>query len=225
MNHIPEILNKRIQNIRKANRRSIHDCASLLDITKEQYLGFENGTAQLTLPDVELLARFFDVPLTAFFDESPLDNLTLSLPERSHRPQYKHLRHKMIRAKFNMLREKTGVTLEELHEKTGIPQKDLSDFDNISTPIPISNLIMIADCLGESLDYFLDENYQTIENQPDQDNQKTPKWQPEYPEIDKADDNREDDPYEQLVSALKIIPKEEQAQIAKILLQYIKTLQ
>jgi len=214
----------RIRNIRKANQRSIHNCASLLDISKEHYLRFESGTGPLTLPDVELLARFFDVPLTAFFDNSPLESHTLSLPEKSQRSQYIQLRHKMIRAKFNTFKEKSGMSLEELGEKTGVPQKALVDFSNGSEPISISNLLLIANSFGETLDSFFNENY-SVNNQTDQDDQKPPKWRQEYPDRGKAEDIQENDPFDSLVSALKQIPKKEQAQIAKILLQHLKSLQ
>jgi transcriptional regulator with XRE-family HTH domain len=225
MNQNPKPFIDRIRNIRKAKKRSIHDCATLLDISKEHYLRFENGSAPLSLPDIELLAWFFDVPLRVFIDDSPIEDYKLSIPELSLRPKYNQLRHKMIQAQFNVLKQKTGITLGELHEKTGIPQEALADFANGSAPIPISNLVLIANGLGESLDYFFSNGHQMDDPQPEQAEQKSPKWQPEYPESEEAQNDQKTGPYEQLMSALKHISNDDRAQIAKILLQRLKSLQ
>lgn len=225
MNHNSENIPDRIRKIRKAKQRSIHDCASLLEVSKEHYLRFENGTAPFTLPDLELLAQFFDVPLTAFFNDSPLESYSLSLPTDTLKPQYIQLRHKMIRAKFNQLREQTGVTLDELQKETEIPKEDLLDFDDGNAPIPISSLIKIINCLGVSLDQFFKQDDQPINEITGVHSEATPKWRPEYPEGESGRVKKDRERYEQLVSALKQISKEDQARIAKLLLGHLKSLQ
>ncbi len=221
----PEKLANRIRNIRKANHRSIHDCASLLDISKEHYLRFENDSAPLSLPELELLARFFAVPLEAFLDDSPLENYTLSLPKASQRAQYIQLRHKMIQAQIDLLRKNKGMTLAELHQETGISQEAMAAFDQGMSPIPISNLMVIADCLGESLDHFFNEDPQSLASHDEDNPQKKLKWQPEYPENKGDKDDQDTEPLNRLMNALQQVPKDDQARIAKALLQLIKSLQ
>jgi len=213
---------KRIRKTRKAKQRSIHDCASILNISKKHYLRFESGTAPLTLPDIEVLAQFFDVPFQSFFDHSPFENQSLSKLTGSIRSQYFELRHKMIQAKFNLLKEKAGVTLEDIQQKTGIPQEALLSFDTGKTPIPINNLIKIAECFGKSLEYFSDPEFLFVEGHENK-NLSKPKWRPEYPESQSPLTDQNKDPYEQLVHALKQISKEDQARIAKLLLNNLKS--
>lgn len=213
---------QRIQQIRKLKRRSIHDCAALLDITKEDYLDFEGGITQLTLPDMELLASFFDVRLSSFFDETLPEIRPLSALPRNTRSSYRELRHKMIQVGLIMGMEEAGISLEYLQEMTGIPLETLDSYDKGNSPILIDHLIQISECLGKPISAFYNQDpdyiLDTDESHP------TQKWQPEYPRGSDPEPDHEIDPYEQLVNALKRIPKEDQAQIAKILLNNLKSL-
>ena len=70
--HIPE----RIKTIRKSKRRSIHDCATILGLSKGTYLNIEKGLEPITLPELELLALYFEEDLSVFLnrDQSPNAN-------------------------------------------------------------------------------------------------------------------------------------------------------
>lgn len=210
---------KRIRRIRKAKQRSIHDCASILNISIEHYLRFEDGTAPLSLPEIEVLAQFFDVPFRSIFDHSNLESHStkLSGATKSH---YISLRHKMIQAKFNLLRDQAGFSLEHVQLKTGIPQEALQAFDTGKSPIPINNLIKIADCFGKSIGYFF-ETELLVKDRNESQNLNKPKWMPEYPENEIRD--QYEDSYGQIIQALKQIPKEDQARIAKLLLNNLKS--
>jgi len=214
----PENVIKRIQQIRKSRQRSIHDCAILLDISREDYLNFEEGSALLTLPEMELLASFFNVPLSSFFDESIIESTPLSALPREARSSYKDLRHKMIQVKLILLRDEADISLEFLQEKTGISYEDLDSYDSGNKPIPFDHLNRICTCLGQPVKTFFSEEPDIVKNP--EDSRPQQKWQPEYPERD----NPSEDPYELLVNALKQTPKEDQARIARELLNNLKSL-
>lgn len=218
MAQTPEDVIHRIQRIRRSKQRSIHDCALILDIPKEDYLKFEEGSVSLTLPEMELLASFFDVPLSSFFDETTPEIVPLSALPRETRSSYKELRHKMIQVRLIMLREEAGISLELLQEMTGISYEDLESYDNGSKPIPVHHLIRICAYLDQPVDVFFSQEPDFLENPEDSHHQQ--KWQPEYPE----GKNPAEDPYQQLVEALKQTPKEDQARIAKELLNNLKSL-
>lgn len=215
---IPEKVIQHIQQIRKSKQRSIHDCASILDIPKENYLKFEEGSAPLTLPEMELLASFFDVPFSSFFEETITEITPLSALPRETRSSYKDLRNKMIQVKLILLRDEAGISLEFLQEMTGISYEDLDSYDSGSKPIPFNHLIQICAYLGRPVDAFFSQEPDFMENPDNSEAQQ--KWQPEYPE----GSNPVEDPYQQLVDALKQTSKEKQARIAKELLNNLNSL-
>ncbi len=56
-----------ILDARKASRREIAECAEAIGVTSEQFLEFENGSAAPSLPQIELLALYFNLPLDHFW--------------------------------------------------------------------------------------------------------------------------------------------------------------
>jgi len=222
MTQKPEKVIQRIQQIRKRKLRSIYECASLLDIPREHYLQFEEGTNPLALPDMELLASFFDVPLSSFFNNPANETCPLSTLPHETRSAYKDLRHKMIQVKFILLREEAGISLKVLHESTGIPLEALENYDRVNSPIPLDHLCQICSFLGQPINAFFSQEPDFIDDS--EGSLPQPKWKPEYPEGGNTEAQGTEDPYIQLVDALKKIPKEDQARIAKILLNNLKSL-
>jgi transcriptional regulator with XRE-family HTH domain len=218
MSETPDKVIQHIQQIRKSKQRSIHDCALILDIPKEDYLRFEEGMAPLTLPEIELLASFFDVPLSTIFNDSIPEVTPLSALPLETRTTYKDLRQKMIQVKLILLRDEAGISLEKLQEMTGISSEDLEAYDSGNKPIRFDHLLQICGCLGQPVDAFFSEEPDFMQSPDSLHSQQ--KWQNEYPDRS----NPIEDPYQQLVDALKQTPKEDQARIAKELLNNLRSL-
>ncbi len=214
---------QRIKQVRKLRRRTIHDCASFLNITKEQYIKFEEGIAPISLPEIELLAIFLSIPLNLLFENSPLDEDALSLLSARISPQFINLRHKMIRAKLLAEKKNRAVTIDEIQNATKIPRDDLEAYETGQRPIPLDHLMKISDFLSLPIQTFLNGVwYQSDDLNKDQ---HQTSWQPEYPKNSKRTRQIEKNPYSNLLEAIKSIPKKDQAQVAKILLEKIRSLQ
>lgn len=220
MTQSPENIIQRIQQIRKLKQHSVHDCATILGIADEQYLRFEEGTAQLTLPEIELLSLFLGVPLLTFFNESPIETGSFTLLIDSIQPLFIKLRHKMIRAKLAVERELKPVTVEEIQEATAIPLDTLQAYENGESPIPLHHLWQICDFLAIPIESFFNPELTQVNNI--NINQDQVNWQPEFPAGETNTINTEEDPYQHLINAMKRIPKEYQVRIAKILLNGLK---
>lgn len=218
MVQIPEVLHEKIKTIRISLHFSIHDCAKLLGIPQGDYLAFEKGEQHLSLPDLEILALYFGLPLEAFFSDKYKRLYQLTLLQDSIRPQYQLLRQKIIRTQLTLERQAAGLSLEQLAEATGIPLEVLRHYEEETVPIPIDHLQLICQHLGKHLDTFFPDDLQVSESL----------FVPSFPENNgnhpesSAKDEALEESFVQIISKLKEIPKENQAEIARDILTKLK---
>ena len=215
MVQIPKELHEKIKTIRMSLHFSIHDCAKLLGIPQGNYLAFENGEQHLSLPDLEILALYFGLPLEAFFTDQYKRLYQLTLLQDSIRPSYQILRQKVIRTQLSLERQAAGMSLEELGEATGIPVESLRDYEEETVPIPIDDLQNICQQLGKHLDAFFPDDHQLSETF----NLSGTMFQDQKA---MSEGDELDDSFAQILAKLKQIPKADQAEIAKEILNKLK---
>ena len=213
---------QRIKTIRKNKKRSIHDCASILDIPKERYLQFEQGEAALSLPQIEILSVFLGVPIQKIFDGNIPDEEFSSLMEGETKSKYLSLRHKIIQAKLSLERENADLNLQTLSDNTQIPLEDLQAYETGERIIPLHHLFSISEALRLPVDSFIDQTLLTSDQNNRQKDQL--EWEPEFPKETQEAVSDGDQLYDQLLQAIKMIPTEDLARIAKILLNSLKSL-
>jgi len=132
--------------------------------------------------------------------------------------RYKQLRHKMIRAKFIV---EQNQSLEKIHELTQIPMEQLESYRKGDSPIPLDHLLQICDVLELTPNAFL--NVLTSQRDTEKTNTNQEEYSPEFPQWERENHEQVEDPYVYLLNALKRIPIEDQADIAKTLLNKLKT--
>ncbi|MFU8826752.1 MAG: helix-turn-helix domain-containing protein [Brevefilum sp.] len=216
-----DLILKRIKYIRKSKRRSIHDCATILGLSNETYHGVERGTTSLSLPELELLA--------IYFGENPSDILSRDQPPRSYaaflqedlRQQFIQIRQKMLRALISQEREIHGITLEDLQEATQIPLETLQAYDTGTEPIAIDDLIKISTVLEIPLDALHEPLWPSKTDPTEKAVRET--WHPEFEPDNKAGDPPLDEQYADVFKAFSRVSKEDQAFIAKYLLEKLRS--
>ena len=215
-----DIINEKFRALRKASQRSIHDCANILNLSKEHYLGFEQGDQSLSLPDLEILASYLGVSLSEIIESNISVIIHRFRLQNNKRDQYRTLRDKMIRSKLILVRQEAHLSLDELSELTGIPQDRLTGYESGAFSIPFDDLQNLSEHLGKLINAFLPEVHNPSERA--ETIPHNAEWEPEYPEGDSKEDLM--DTYPQLLAALKRVPLEDQAQIAKILLKKLRAI-
>ena len=215
MVQIPKELHEKIKTIRLSLHFSIHDCAKLLGIPQGTYLAFEKGEQHLSLPDLEILALYFGLPLEACFNDQCKRLYQITLLQDSIRPSYQILRQKVIRTQLSLERQAAGLTLEELAEATGIPVESLHNYEEETIPIPIDDLQNICQQLGKHLDAFFPDDRQLSETL----NLSGAMFQ-DQEAMNEGDGL--DESFAQILAKLKQIPKADQAEIAKEILNKLK---
>jgi transcriptional regulator with XRE-family HTH domain len=208
-----------ISSIRKTMQRSVHDCAGILGISEAKYLAFEQGEDFLSLPELELLSLYLNIPLQELFEHNVQTNSTHHLLQSEIRSQYKLLRDKIIQTQLVLTRRNKQRSLDDLAQETGITRETLEAYELGQIAIPLNDLKSICRALACSIEKFFPEK-STLKIKQDGTSHRD-HWQSEYPNGEAAS-GQEEDPYQQLLAALKQIPEEDQARIAKQLLNKLK---
>lgn len=216
------LLLRRIQKIRKLKQRNLHDCAAFLQISKEDYLQFEQGALMISLPEIELLAHFLGVSPSTFFQKGQSASQMLGMLDEQVQPQFLQLRHKMIQAKIAAEMQRKSIQPEQIQEQADITQSELEAYIYGEMPIPLDHLLAISDALGFDLKDLLGPIWFAEENTPSL--QTDNKWQHEFSLNANMEGAQAESAYHQLLSALQALPIRDQAEVAKILLEKLKSI-
>jgi len=140
-----------------AAEKTSQECAQTLKISEDTYKAYEKGLQAPTLPELEVLSYFFDVPLEHFWGslakaeqlsrKSSIDSLRI-LP----------LRDRMVGIQLQQIRTNQDLAAQQLAEKVGIPEATLIEYEMGERPVPLPDLESLAECLDADIKDFFDCN-------------------------------------------------------------------
>jgi transcriptional regulator with XRE-family HTH domain len=147
-----------LRDAREGAARTIGECARLLGVSPAQIEAWEYGDDTPSLPQLELLAYYLDVPVSHFWGT---DTLRISRAGReSIQPEYLNLRNKMIGAQLRQAREEASVTLEELSGTSGVPPDRINSYELGELAPPMHELSTLAGGVNKNVSYFLESSSQ-----------------------------------------------------------------
>jgi len=181
----PHDLLSRLKQIRELDHRSQEDCAAALGVSIHDYISKEDGTGMLELSDLELLAFFFKIPVSLFFDDCTFDKFVFPVIENQLQQQYRNLRRKLLSVTLLHELHEQNLSLLDLQQKTQIPFENLKAFTTGKSTIPIHHLIELSQALSLPIEDLTSLNA----NQPvDTDSKTKPtEWELEYPQVPNED--------------------------------------
>lgn len=136
--------------------KSQRDCAEFLGCSPSTFSQYEQGSRGLSLPQLEALAHWFEVPLDSLWNdryavsEEPEDE---SLPME----QLMQLRRKMLAVKVRKCREQSDLSQRQMSELLGCSTYLISQYERGARDIPLAELEIVAEHCGKSLDDFMDD--------------------------------------------------------------------
>ncbi len=141
-----------MHDARENKEQTIDNCASWLNISRDEYLAMEDGESSPSLPQLESLANFLnssfdfllhgpttEVEAGKTFSQDVNINLLL-------------LRNHVIAALLKQTRLEKNISLDQLSVLSTIPSDVLQSYENASTPIPVVALENLIEKLDLSLD-------------------------------------------------------------------------
>jgi transcriptional regulator with XRE-family HTH domain len=150
------MIGRLIQEARLKANHSIEDCAEAAGVSIDQFKAYELGEQAISLPELEAVAFYLDVPIERFWaretaglghNHRSLENLEQLLP----------LRHRMIGAIIRQARLEAGLSLETLANDTDVDLKRLEAFELGEQPVPLAELEALSGILGRSIREFQDQ--------------------------------------------------------------------
>ena len=148
------ILGVLLRDARQAAGKTAVECAALLGCAPEFYGQYETGRKAISLPELELLAFLFDVPLRHFWDSQTLGHGRQEQLAGAG-AELLALRHRIVGAQLRSARSAAGLPQKELAAAAGVPAGRLSAYEFGRRPIPLPELEEFARAVGLTIDHFL----------------------------------------------------------------------
>jgi transcriptional regulator with XRE-family HTH domain len=144
-----------IQDSRLASGKSLEECARAAGVSPAIFESYELGEASPSLPQLEVLAYFLNVPLDHFWEKTALSEAVSPL-EKIDREQLASLRHRVIGTLVLQARTQAKLHLEDVASQVGISARDLEAYEFGEQPIPLPVLEAISLVLDRPIEAFQD---------------------------------------------------------------------
>jgi len=146
-----------VRDARVAKGFSTEHLAQLMYVTNDTIISWEFGQRSPSLPQLELLAYWLEVPVSHFI--SGTETLVNQLGERQlDQYEYQKIRDHMIGTQVRLLRQERGFTVEYLAQQTDIELETLQAYEYGNTTIPMTHLAVLASALRVNVTQFLEGN-------------------------------------------------------------------
>ncbi len=141
------ILSKKMGVLLKVARtrrgESKKTCGDIIGVSSRTITKFESGEKSPSLPELEVLAYYLDLPLENFWEETAPDHqdrmkVITNLQKRLE------LRNLKIGASLRKYRQEAKLSMKEVAEKLGITTYRLKSYENGSFPVPVAELNALA---------------------------------------------------------------------------------
>ena len=146
-----------IYDARLASRRNIQECAQAIGTSVERFQEYENGAQSPSLPEIEGLAYYFNIPPEHFWG-----NLSLSENITDHQlpniTKLISLRQRMIGALLRQARLQANLSIGQVGEKTRISEDDLQKYELGEQPVPLPIIVDLVNAFGSQIETFRDHH-------------------------------------------------------------------
>ena len=144
-----------IRDVREKSQKSLEDCAKVMGLSTDELVAVEFGERAPTLPELEILAYYLEIPLEHFWGSEVLKS---DGSEKSVIPdEIKQIRQNAIGSLIRKARIEAVLSADELASKVGISVENLESYEQGDIPVPLPELEIIAQVLNNSITDFEDQ--------------------------------------------------------------------
>ncbi len=145
-----------ILDARLASRRTSAECASVLGISSKAFQAYEEGEVAPSLPEIETLAYFFNIPVSHFSGNTAISANGVEDARKKKLHKVIDIRQSIVGTLLRKAREERSLTIEVLGKRTRIPAADIEQYETGEKPVPIPILEVLANTLGRAMVEFQD---------------------------------------------------------------------
>jgi transcriptional regulator with XRE-family HTH domain len=144
-----------IRAARLATSRDIRESAQAIGVSNEKFEAFESGDDSPSLPELEALACFYNIPVEQFWSDQ------INLPVKTSEAPVDFekviaLRQHIIGALLRKTRTEADRTTMEIADQAGISEEQLVAYELGEIPIPLPELEALSAALNQPLQEFRD---------------------------------------------------------------------
>jgi len=144
-----------LMDARLSKKFSVQDISKQTGIAENRLILFENGSISPSLPELEILAYTYNLPMNHFWGRKILQSDANNEFNEKFQTLLK-IRNKIIRTNIKTKRQESEISSEKLAEKCEIDKDQLSKFESGEEEIPVPILEIIAKCLNCQIEDFFD---------------------------------------------------------------------
>lgn len=146
-----------IRDARLSARRTVQDCAEALGIRKSIFRAYEEGLRAPSLPELETLVYYLDLPMEHFWGKQTKSE-TPSRTTRLDLPKLLAVRQRKIGALLRQERTKASVSIRNLAHETDIASSRIKAYELGERAIPLPELEVLVRALGGRIESFFDRH-------------------------------------------------------------------
>ncbi len=125
-----------IQDARLASGKSVDECAQAIGVSSSDYSDYEYGEKSPSLPELEVLAFYLDIPLSHFWGQASISEDHKSM-RKIDQKQLINLRQRVVGTLLRQARTEAGLSIDELAERVDLIGNQLEAYEFGQTPIPL----------------------------------------------------------------------------------------
>jgi transcriptional regulator with XRE-family HTH domain len=146
-----------IKDARLSAGKSMKDCANVIGVSSSRISAFERGDKTPSLPELEALAYYLEMPLENFWSSDMQLRSKFEEDRSANLDRLVALRTRVVGVLLRKARIDADITLTELAETVDITTRRLKSYEAGNREIPLPELEVMANHLDLSIDYFRDE--------------------------------------------------------------------
>lgn len=144
-----------IRDARTTARRNVTECALAMGVKPGIFRAYEEGRRAPSLPELEALVYFLDLPIDHFWSKEirsgkPLPHENLDLPKLLS------VRQRKIGALLRQSRMNASISIRSLATETGISGARIKAYELGERPMPLPELEALIKALGGRVESFFD---------------------------------------------------------------------
>ncbi|MCD4738033.1 MAG: transcriptional regulator [Anaerolineae bacterium] len=144
-----------MRDARERRHATQEECAQVLGIPVNEYEDYEAGVSSISLPELELLGHYLEIPLHVLRDEGSAFEEEHSTPEAA---SFLFLRNRIIGARLRQARLEADYTQKELAKVINCSPSTISAYEYGRKSLSLSELEVLAQELKTPITEFLDQD-------------------------------------------------------------------
>ncbi len=143
---------------RLATGKTIEECASIIGISPAEYERFESGEKSPSLPELEALTYYFQVPLDHFWGNIAISERPGETESNDKLRQVIALRQRIVGVLIRQARRDHNLSLADLGARVNISAEQLERYELGEESISLPELEILVKFLGRSIQEFYDSH-------------------------------------------------------------------